>query len=259
VLDAHGTIIERNKFPTPKTYEKFLVELKKALESFEHHEFLAGGVAMPGKIDRKHGRVVKFGNLKWENDPVQHDLEKMVHCPFVLENDAKLGALSEAMLLKGKYSKVLYTTVSTGIGIGLIADGKIDTSIGDAGGRALLLEHRGQLMSWEDFAGGKAIVTRYNKRAAEINDKETWQAICRDLAKGLIQLIAMVEPDVIVIGGSVGTHFEKYGNILAAELKKYHLPMLNLPELRQAQRPEEAVVYGCYDLAKQHFPHADAH
>ncbi|MEJ0073135.1 MAG: ROK family protein, partial [Candidatus Saccharibacteria bacterium] len=259
VLDSHGVIVESKKFPTPQTYEEYLVELKKAVKGFKHQEFLAGGVAMPGKIDRKHGRVIKFGNLKWQNDPVQHDLEKAFHCPFVIENDAKLGALSEAMLLRDKYNKVLYVTVSTGIGIGLIAGGKIDTSVGDGGGRALLLEHRGKLTPWEDFAGGKAIVARYKKRAAEITDPDTWEAICRDLAKGLIQLIAIAEPDVIVIGGSVGTYFDRYGKILADELKHYHLPMLSLPDLRQAQRPEEAVVYGCFDLAKQHFPHASAH
>jgi predicted NBD/HSP70 family sugar kinase len=259
VLNSHGEIVESAKFPTSKDYENYLVELENTVKTFAHQEFAAGGVAMPGKIDRKHGRVINLGNLGWKNANVQHDLEKLFHCPFVIENDAKLGALSEAMLLRDHYDKVLYVTVSTGIGIGLIAHGKIDTSIGDGGGRALQLEHRGKLMSWEDFAGGHAIVERYNKRAVDITDAATWTAICRDLAKGLIQLIAIAEPDVIVVGGSVGTYFDRYGKILAAELKKYHLPMVSLPDLRQAQRPEEAVLYGCYDLAKQHFPHASTH
>lgn len=259
VLDAHGVIVERSKFLTPDTYPHFLQELENTLASFKHDDFLAGGIAMPGRIDRTHGRVVTFGNLSWKNIPVQHDVEKLCHCPMVLENDAKLASLSEAMLLKDKYSKVLYVTISTGIGYGLTLDGVIDTSVGDGGGRAILIEHRGKTMPWEAFAGGKAIVSRYQKKAMDITDEATWNAISRDLAKGFIHLIAITEPEVIVIGGSVGTYFERYGKILAAEIKKYEMPMLAMPKLRQAQRPEEAVIYGCYDLAKQRFPHAHRH
>jgi predicted NBD/HSP70 family sugar kinase len=172
----------------------------------------------------------------------------------VVENDAKLAALSESRLLKDKYSVVLYITVSTGIGIGLVVDGKIDTNVGDGGGRALLLEHKGKMMSWEDFASGRAIVERYGKKAADITDEGTWRAIARDLAKGFIQLIAMLEPEVIVIGGSVGVYFDKYGKLLTEEIKKYHVPLLSMPVIKQAGRPEEAVVYGCYDLASQGYP-----
>jgi glucokinase len=162
------------------------------------------------------------------------------------------------MLLKNEYSKVLYITVSTGIGIGLVVDGEIDTSIGDGGGRAILLEHRGQMTPWEDFASGHAIVERYGKRAVDITDETTWGKISRDLAKGLVELIAIVQPEVIVIGGSVGTYFERYGGLLARELASYSVPLVTMPQLQAAQRPEEAVIYGCYDYAKRVFGHAKA-
>ena len=64
-----------------------------------------------------------------------------------------------------------------------------------------------------------------------------------------------MQPEVIVIGGGVGTYFDRFGKILAAEIKKYKIPLVKQPVLRQAQRPEEAVVFGCYDLAKQEFAH----
>ena len=187
--------------------------------------------------------------------PLQADVERICHCPIVVENDAKLAALSEAMLLKDRYRKVLYITVSTGIGIGLAVDGAIDTSIGSGGGRTILLEYRGKMTPWEDFASGHAIVERYGKMAVDITDEKTWRAIARDLAKGLIEVIALTEPEVIVFGGSVGVYFERYGKLLAEELKAYELPLVKIPALREAQRPEEAVVYGCYDLAKQRFGH----
>ena len=252
VLTADGEIRERFKFPTPPNYGHFLLELAHTLHHFTHHDFLAAGVGMPVTVfDRTHGRGVSFGNLPWKNVNIQHDIEKLVHCPIVLENDAKMAALSEALYIKKEFKRVLYVTISTGIGVGFVDHGVIDINIGDGGGRAILLEHQGKQTPWEDFASGRAIVAHYGKRAEDIHDAETWTRICRDLAKGFIELIAIIQPEVIVIGGSVGTYFDRYGKILAAEIKKYHVPLVPMPALRQAQRPEEAVVYGCYDLAKQ--------
>lgn len=254
-LDAHGVIKERVKFPTPKDYGEFLKELKATIDGFEHKSFRAGGLAAPGRIDRKHGQIMELGNLKsWgEHIPIQGDVEQICGCPIIMENDAKLGGLSEAMLLKGKYDKVLYVTVSTGIGIALVVDCIIDDNIGDGGGKAILLEHDGKLMPWEKFASGHAIVERYGKKAMDITDEKTWKAITRDLSLGLIELIAITQPDVIVIGGSVGTYFDRYGELLDKSLQRFHLPLATIPPVVGAQRAEEAVVYGCYDLARAVF------
>ena len=257
VLNKHGVIKERFKFPTPPDYDEFLTQLDQVLDGFKARDFTVGGLGMPVTVfDREHGRALNFGNLPWKNVAVQHDVERICGCPMATENDAKLAGLSEAMLLKDSYDKVLYITVSTGIGIALIDNQVIDTNIGDGGGAALLIEHRGKLVPWESFASGHAIVERYGKKAAEITDQVTWTAIARDLSKGLIELIALAEPEVIVIGGSVGSYFERYGTLLATELKKYDLPLVTIPKIVAAQRPEEAVVYGCYDLARQVYPHA---
>jgi len=259
VLDGHGVILESTKFPTPKNYDHFLLEVRHALAHFTNHDFKAGGAGIPAiNLDRARGRGISFGNLPWRNVPAQQDLEHIFKCPIVVENDAKLAGLSESMLIKEVYSKVLYVTVSTGIGYALIVNQTIDASLGDGGGRLLLAEHQGKLMPWEDFASGRAIVERYGKRASEIEDSTTWRRICRDLAKGLIELIATTEPEVIVFGGSVGNYFGRFGELLDQELRRYHLPLLTRPALRGAQRPEEAVVYGCYDLAKQTFNHDHA-
>jgi len=158
VLDDHGVIKERVSFSTPKSYDNFLLELRHAAAHFEHKDFQAGGIGTRGAIDRDHGRRIRDRLLKWGVVPMQANIEDIFKCPMVLENDAKVAALSEAMLLKDKYKRVLYVTISTGIGFGLVVDGKIDTNINDGGGQSLLLEHDGKLMAWENFAGGKAIV-----------------------------------------------------------------------------------------------------
>jgi predicted NBD/HSP70 family sugar kinase len=253
-LDDNGVIVEKIRFETPKTYEAFLDEFKKAFKQLEHHDFSAGGVGAPGKIDPVRGCGVWFGNLTWENVPLDHDIERIMHCPMVVKNDAQMAALSEAMLLKETYHKVLYVTVSTGIGYGLVVDGVIDEALSAHGGKNILVEHHGRLVPWESFASGRAIVKRYGKRASEITDEKTWRAIVRDLRPGLLELIAITEPEVIVFGGSVGTYFDRWGTLLQAELDKLKTPLVSVPKLMSAQRPEEAVLFGCYDLAKETFP-----
>jgi predicted NBD/HSP70 family sugar kinase len=66
-----------------------------------------------------------------------------------------------------------------------------------------------------------------------------------------------VQPEVIVIGGSVGGHLSRFKDFLEKELKKFETPLIPIPPIRQAQRPDDAVLYGCYDLAKSVYGKAD--
>jgi predicted NBD/HSP70 family sugar kinase len=253
-LDAQGVILEKIKFPTPHDYDDFLIELKKTLQDLEADDFEACAVAVPGLIDRQHGIGRRFGNLPWKNVPLLHDIERITHCPTVLEHDPSLAGLSEAMLVK-HVSKVLYVTVSTGIGAGLIVDRQIDENFAVSEAGMMMLEHKGRLEPWESFASGSAIVRRYGKMAKDIHDEATWKAIGRDIAHGMQQLLAITEPDLVVIGGSVGRYFDNYAHFLRAELKKYQNPLVPIPPFKAAERPDDAVVYGCYDLARAKFPH----
>jgi glucokinase len=253
VLDEQGIIQESMKFPTPQDYHEFLQQVSETVATFQNQDFQAAGVAIPAThLDRTHGIGRAFGNLPWRDVTVKDDLEDLLHCPVALENDAKLAGLSEAMLRKDK-SKVLYVTISTGIGVALTVNGKIDTNLADGGGRTMLLEHHGKLVPWESFASGKAIVERFGKRAEEITDAATWQRIAHDLTSGFLELIAMTQPDVIVVGGSVGRYFDRLKPHLEASLKRHETPLLTIPPLEEASRPEEAVLYGCYDYAKEVF------
>lgn len=252
-LTNEGVISESVKFPTPKNYPEFLVALKQTLVALRAQDFRAGTIAAPGIINRQKETVESYGNLAWTHTPLVRDIERITHCPMLLENDAKLGGLSEAMLVKNTYGKVLYVTISTGIGIGLTVDGKIDHAVADAGGHIILLEHKGKLRPWEEFASGKAIYEKYGKMASEITDKETWRHIVRNLAPGFLELIAVLEPEVIIVGGGAGHYLERFHDLLVDALGRYQTPMLEIPPILAAQRPDEAVIYGCYDYAKQNY------
>lgn len=248
-IDATGRIVKSSKFPTPVDYTEFKKELKTAIRNLET-TFNRGAVAAPGKIDREHGVLLACSNLSWVNVPLEADIEHMAHCPMQLENDTKLAGLSEAIHIINEFKKVLYVTISTGISSALILDGVLDEGMLDSESGQILLEHDGKLRTWESFASGKAIVKKYGKRASEIDNDHDWKMISKNIAVGLIDLIAIVQPEVIIIGGGVGSHFEKFKKPLNELLKKYETPMVAIPPVIGAYKAEEAVVFGCYYLAK---------
>jgi glucokinase len=247
-----GTVTKSKKFKTPVMYPEFIVELQNTVsEIIDGKQPDACSIALPGTLDRENGIALSFGNLPWENVTIRDDLKDVLSCPIYLENDAKMAAVAEADAVKDSYSRVLYVTVSTGIGIGLVVDGVLDQTVSDAGGRGIMLEHQGKIMAWEEFASGKAIVAQTGKMASEIVDEQDWYLVARNIAIGLIDLIVLLSPDFIVIGGGVGAHLEKFQEKLFNELEIYQSKMVKLPQIRGSQHPEEAVIYGGYLLAKQ--------
>ena len=253
LFDNHGKTSQETKFETPKSYDVFLQTLKKTLsEDRFDQELSAVCCAVPGKIDRRNGVGLFFGNLDWEHVPVKADLEKMLgHLPVFVENDAKLAGVYEAKVVSNKYRQVLYLTLSTGIGAGFIIDGKIDPFLANNEVGSMVLMHDGHLEKWEDFASGRALVKKYGLKASQIEDPKIWQAYAAAVAQGLDAILAVVQPEVIVIGGGVGSHLEKFQSFMEAELKKYQNNMVNIPPIIKAKRPEEAVIYGCYEYIKQ--------
>jgi glucokinase len=249
-----GELIKSHKIKTPADYPDFIQTIKHSIgEVLEGKQPTACAIGLPGAIDRNNGIVTKFGNLPWENVAIRQDLQDVIACSIYLENDAKMASLAEAYALQEYYTRVLFITVSTGIGFGLVVDGKLDHSINDMGGHDLLVNHGGKEVAWESFASGKAIVSRTGKLASEIHDSGTWKQISKDIAIGLAQLVEKTAPQVIVVGGGVGAHLGKFQHFLFEELElRLTTRGVTVPQLRQAQHPEEAVVYGGYLLVKSH-------
>lgn len=252
VFDKSGDIIERHKFLTPHDYKIFIRELAKSVAELSTNTFTRACVALPGRIDRDKGVGVACGNLPWKNVSIKKDVEAFVHCTVTVENDANLAALSEAIAIQDKYNKVLYITISTGIGTGLIINQEIDPNFADTEGGHIILEHNGRRQKWERFASGSAIVRHFGKRAMDIQDAKTWRTISRNISIGMIDLIAIMQPEVIVVGGGVGQYFDRFKEYLEEDLARYDTPLTPIPPLRQAKQANDAVIYGCYYQAKEH-------
>lgn len=252
VFNNEGRVVDSYKVPTNKDYPQFLKELEEVISgNLKEHKFIACCCAAPGEIDRETGTVIRFGNLPWKNVHIKKELERIfTHTKIYVENDAKLAGLSEALEHKN-YRKVLYLTISTGIGDGIIIDGKIDPDFADSEPGQMMLEFEGVMYKWEDLASGRALFAKYGKKASEITDPKIWQHFSKALARGMNEIIAVVQPEIIILGGGVGAHYEKFSEYLEIELKKLENDMVQTPRIVKAKHAEEAVVYGCYQYIKQ--------
>lgn len=253
IFDGKGNITKEAKFPTPNKYPSFLDELEKSVTALvTAGKIKAVCCAMPALIDREKGVAISYGNLDWHNKPVVKDLSLIFpKAKVLLENDANLAGLYEASVFRKEYNKVLYLTISTGIGDGIIIDDIIDPAFADSEPGQMVLENAGKLQRWEDFASGRAIKETTGKLASQIDDDYFWHKYVKGLAKGIDVLVATVSPEVVIVGGGVGAHYEKFGHFLSHELKKYENNMIKMPPIIKAKKPEEAVIYGCYEFIKQ--------
>ncbi len=250
VFDKNGTVTKTVRFETDHDYQMFLGDLRSHAHQLTTGHAKAVAIAIPGVVDRERGTGLDFGNLPWQDVPIKQDVADIFDCPVLVENDANLAGLSEAILIKNEFKKVLYITISTGIGTGIVINGIIDPNFADSEGGQMPLEHEDKLLPWESFASGKAIVAKYGKRAADITDEATWRDIVKTFSVGILSLLATVQPDAVVIGGGVGSHFDHFGHLLTDELKRFETPLVPVPPILPAKKPEEAVIYGCYELLK---------
>lgn len=252
VFSKGRKIIQKIRFETPPDYKDFLELLGKNIAKLSTKDFALCVVGVPGLLNRESGVAVALGNLEWSNVPIAADIEDLVAAPVIIENDSKLAGLAEALLVINDFKYVLYLTISTGIGGAVIINGVLGKHFVNSEPGHILLEHQGKLIAWEKFASGSAIFKKFGKPVAEINEPDALYSIARNIAIGLIDLIAVFTPEAIIIGGGVGSHLDKFKSRLNNQLKIYQSPLVKIPPILQAQNPEEAVLFGCYELAKLH-------
>lgn len=241
-----GILDKSLKFPTPRDPHEYITTLRQSLkDDFSYEAIDAIVVALPGRIDNDQ-RLVLARNLHWKDFNIQAELGQNFDCPILVENDANLAGLAAARQLPTPVRTCLYVTVSTGIGTGLIVNGQIDADYRQSEGGQIVLEHEGRLQRWENFASGRAIHEKYGMYASDITDPAIWKVIAQDISRGFLVLLPVLRPDVVVIGGSIGTYFDRYSQFLTDELQEQ---LHYVPPISAAIKPEEAVIYGCYYYA----------
>jgi len=244
-----GILGDEIKFETPKKSADFVTQLRKTLvEAYGDQTVEAVVIGMPGIV--KDGVAIWCQNLGWKNFDVQSAIKGVLgDAPILVENDANLAGLAETRILSPIPALSLYVTISTGIGTGIITNGVINPSLRYSEGGRALVEFDGIVREWESFASGKAIHDSYGKYARDITNKRTWYQIADRISRGFLALIPTLQPDIIIIGGSIGTYFDRYADQLRGLLKEKLPPHIAVPKIIHASHPEQAVIYGCYYYA----------
>lgn len=239
-----GELKSEIKFPTPKNTVKYLELLRQALREVAGSNTIdAVSIALPGII--KNDVAIWCKNLGWRDFAIKKELGPLFGgVPVLVENDANLAGLAEVRLLKPTPLNALYMTFSTGIGTGFITNGQIDPGLRLSEGGHALIEFDGKLREWESFASGRAVYETYRTYARDIKNKRQWQHIADRMSRGFLALIPITQPEIIIIGGSMGTYFDRYASYLTDILIKKLPPTIPCPHLMQAHHPEHAVAYG---------------
>lgn len=186
------------------------------------------GIGCPGPLDIKNGKILKAPNLKgWDNFCVKGYIEEKTSLKTEINNDANVAGLAEAAVGSAKGAEsVFYITVSTGVGGALIINNKIVNGANSSAGEICNLiinedkySHSGLVQGGlEGQCSGPNIARKasnilgrkletpevfelYKSNNEEI--KKLVDELCDNLAKGITNIIAVVDPEVIVLGGSV--------------------------------------------------------
>ena len=150
-----GTILVKNSFVTKEgltcaemalSISSFIKELAK-MAGIPENEIAAVGMGTPGTVDGKKGEIVFSNNIKLEHAPIIKEMKKYLSCPIYITNDANAAALGEATFGAAKgLSDVLLVTLGTGVGTGIIANGRMITGLGGAGaeGGHMVLRLKGE-------------------------------------------------------------------------------------------------------------------
>jgi len=272
------------------TFERIALLVDKMLKDSEIDKSKVNGVGMgiPGPVI--NGEIVTFfANFPWEKGlNIAKILEKKLNLPVKLGNDANVITLGEAWKGAAKgYKNVLGLTLGTGVGGGILIDGKILEGFRGAGaevGHMKLVENGklcgcGQQGCWEAYASATAIVKETINRFDENKFNLVWKNIdgniklleakhvfdaakeedrfaveiidytAKYLAMGIGNLLNVLNPEIIIVGGGVALAGDFLFDKVKKELKKYALPVtLENIKIVQAKLGEDAGIVGAAAL-----------
>ncbi len=250
IVDENGNILVKASTPTMngREYEDIIddmAELSKKLMkelNVTEKDIEALGVGLPGMIDKKKGISIYANNLNFNNVNIVEEMQKRIDLPCYIENDANCAAIGENICgVAYGNENLIYITIGTGLGAGIIMNGKVfDGSFGgggEAGHMVIVAEGEecscGRKGCWEAYASASALRREGRIAAAKypnskiydlvdgniklIDAKTVFDAADMDdeiaveiidkyikyLAVGLVNLVNIFQPEAIIIGGGV--------------------------------------------------------
>lgn len=260
--------------------------VKKLLDiaTLEKFHVAAIGVGSPGSIDFENGRVVgEAPNLKgWADVPIREILQNRFHLPVWTDNDANMVAIAEARLGAGKgFRNLIFITIGTGIGGGIVIDRQLyrggSFNAAEIGHMSINMKGKrckcGNKGCLEMYASAPAIVNLYKAKLTQekiefdedilsteliferaqkedVLATETINEACEYLGTGIANVVNLLNPEAVIIGGGVSEAGEAFLGRVRRVIFDRALPA-SLPGLRilKAKLGNEAGIMGAVLLA----------
>jgi predicted NBD/HSP70 family sugar kinase len=260
--DKKGKILERLRAETPLNLAEGLALLEKlTLQLRENFTLVSIGAAVGGQLDWRTGVVSPLHQPEWRNVPLKAIMEEKFGCPFRLDVDTNVAALGEYTFGNVSASRLLYLTLSTGMGGGFLIDGKIYRGAGgyhqEAGHHSVNFRCSypervrcacGSPDCLEALVSGSAIRRIYQKPAEELSAEE-WEEVGYNFGQGLRNLAALYAPDLIVLGGGVAIGGGEKLLKPALRVMEERLKLVPYPEVRLSNLGYDTALMGAIALA----------
>ena len=290
LVTAAGHIIDAVRIPVQRDVaaESFIQTLCHAVEQLlaanglTKNDCIFYGVGVPGTADYTIGLVEYCPNLGWEDVPAGALFKKCLGVDVVIAQDSRLAAWAEYLLGAGRnYRSSICVAIGTGIGGGIIIDGKIfhgalntageiGHSVLEKDGRACNCGNHGCL---ERYASGTGMIDRAleaypekfvnRPRQAETifelayaGDREMLdliEQVVADLAVGIANVVAILAPEAVIISGGLCIHDELIVKPLKEQVDRYGYHAWTRKKrfkIEQAQLGPEAPLIGAALLYK---------
>ena len=253
VVDGEGNIVSSAKIPTEADLggDRVAANIASLIDTIIEssgackENILGVGIGSPGMVDSGAGVVIRAYNLPFENFPLADKVASLTGFNVKLANDANAAALGETIFgaARGK-SSVVMITVGTGVGGGVIIDGKLFEGNRSAGGELghMTLVSGGEMCTCgrrgclECYASATSLIRDTKRKMKERPDSSMWEvgsldavdgttafsrkdtdsaakeivdSFIRYLADGILSFSNVFRPQMIIIGGGISAEGEK--------------------------------------------------
>jgi fructokinase len=251
VLDAEGREVLRKRIATERDhgYQHILNRLKTLYDDLVASvpgQPTTFGIGTPGALSPRTGLLKNSNTVCMNGQPVKADLEKLLGRPIEIQNDANCFAMAEALLGAGKGKKLVFgVIIGTGCGGGIVYKGEVITgpqaiagewghSSIDPNGPLCFCGNRGCVETLISGAGLESLYTaRFGvKKALKQIEKEFYageaeavefmQVFFRHFGRAVANLIDILDPDMVVLGGGVSNFGAIYTEGIA-EVRRFVL------------------------------------
>lgn len=296
LFDEAGELLDKWEIPTRKENGGAAIlpdvadsiHRKMEEKSIAAEQVIGAGVGAPGAVDDKGVMVNGAVNLGWGVFNLPETLEGYLKMPVAASNDANVAAFGEMWQGGGKgYQNMVAVTLGTGVGGGIILNGRILAGATGAGGEIghMHVEDREEEECGcknkgclEQYTSATGIVRLANRRLAKddtpsllrgktVTAKEVFDAVKEGdklaievaeqfgdyLGKGLANVAAVVNPDIFVIGGGVSRAGEILLSYVEPVFQKYAFNACRGAKFALAKLGNDAGIYGAAGLVlRQH-------